>query len=521
MIKRAAFTVADIAKSLPVTREAFSIYKLLVLVVAWALTGCKEDPAPAPQVTGTRTELSLDSIFLYTKETYLWNSALPDQNRFDPRSYLDESQTELKNFQRELLALTSYAINPTTNLPYEHIATASSLKYSFMTDKNGETTNSQASITPEGTANDYGFAITAISTTDLRVRYVTPGSQAAAEGMERSDRILTINGQTVSAANQTEINKINKAFLNQAMAVRLRKRDNSTRDLNLTLQEYTADPVYKSAILNAGTKKVGYLNFGAYTVLSNAGGGLDDAFATFASAGATALIIDLRYNGGGYVETANYLIELIGPSSLQGSVLYSERYNTDLQQGKTPMLEKQYLRDTNGNRVKYNGRDATLADVDYSVAGNTYRFSKRGPLDNISKVVFITTGNTASASELTMEALTPYLDVKRVGSTTYGKPVGFFGITIDKYTLYVPNFEITNAQGEGGYYSGLTPDIEEDDDVTRNFGDASEACIAAALAYIKDGTTGGRTGRQQGQTHIEIQGLESFKGTIGGPPKLK
>ncbi len=151
--------------------------------------------------------------------------------------------------------------------------------------------------------------------------------------------------------------------------MRLRKRDNSTRDLNLTLQEYTADPVYKSAILNAGAKRYGYLNFGAYIPCClTPAAGLTTLSPHLASAGATALIIDLRYNGGGYVETANYLIELIGPSSLQGSVLYSERYNTDLQQGKTPMLEKQYLRDTNGNRVKYNGRDATLADVDYSVA---------------------------------------------------------------------------------------------------------------------------------------------------------
>lgn len=518
MIKRAAFTVADIAKSLPAGREAFSIYKLLVFaLLPWAFNGCKDDPDPAPQVTGTRTELSLDSVFLYAKETYLWNSTLPSQAAFGPRSYLDESQTELKNFQRELLALSSYAINPTTNRSYEYVASSASPKYSFMTDKNGESTNSQASVTPEGKANDYGFAITAISTTDLRVRYVTPGSQAAEKGMERSDRILTINGETVSAASQTEINKINKAFLNQSMTVRVRKRDNTTSDLSLSLQEYTANPVYKSAILNAGTKKVGYLNFGAFTVLSNARSSLDNAFASFASADATALIIDLRYNGGGYVETANYLMELIGPSSLNGSVLYNERYNTDLQQGKTPMLEKQRLLDANGNRVKLNGRDATLADVDYSSAGNIYRFSKQGPLNNISTVVFITSGATASASELTMQSLRPYLDVKSVGSKTYGKPVGFFGIVVDKYTLYVPNFEITNSRGEGGYYDGIAPDIEEDDDVTRNFGDASEACIAAALGYIKDGSTGGRTGSARPQTYIEIQGLDAFKGIIGSP----
>jgi hypothetical protein len=104
------------------------------------------------------------------------------------------------------------------------------------------------------------------------------------------------------------------------------------------------------------------------------------------------------------------------------------------------------------------------------------------------------TRSTASASELTINNLRPVMDVQFVGSTSYGKPVGFFDININKYTMYTPEFYTQNSAGQGGYYSGFTPGGSGyhgnliSDDETRDFGDPNEGILASILSYVKTGT---------------------------------
>src|SRR5690606_20354560 len=92
-----------------------------------------------------------------------------------------------------------------------------------------------------------------------------------------------------------------------------------------------------------------------------------------------------------------------------------------------------------------------------------------------------------SAAEMLMQVFKPYMDVKVVGSTTYGKPVGFFGINIDRYKVYYSSFHIRNASGEGDYYDGIIPGIPAADDIRYDFGDVREASLATVLHDI-DGT---------------------------------
>ena len=106
---------------------------------------------------------------------------------------------------------------------------------------------------------------------------------------------------------------------------------------------------------------------------------------------------------------------------------------------------------------------------------------------NISKVVFITTDRTASASELVINSLRPYVDVKTVGATSYGKPVGFFPIRIGKYDVYMSMFSSKNAAGQGDYYAGFIPDAAKSDDVTRDFGNPLEISFSSAISYINTG----------------------------------
>ncbi len=127
--------------------------------------------------------------------------------------------------------------------------------------------------------------------------------------------------------------------------------------------------------------------------------------------GVADLIIDLRYNGGGFVNTAEYLINLIAPPTVTGT-MFVEYYNKTMQDGKASILKNQPLLDEN-DQIQYSGgKIVTYADVDYSVTGNTIAFSKKGSLSTVANVVFLVSGNTASASELVINSLKPHLNVK-------------------------------------------------------------------------------------------------------------
>ena len=133
----------------------------------------------------------------------------------------------------------------------------------------------------------------------------------------------------------------------------------------------------------------------------------------------------------------------------------------------------------------------TLADDNYTIAANTTVFSKKGALAGVSNVVFIVTRNTASASEIVINSLKPYMNVKLLGDTTYGKPVGFFPVTLEnRYQIFVPNFETRNARNEGGYYTGMLPDVlDEYDDPAYVFGDERENYLSRALNVLAPGST--------------------------------
>ncbi|WP_262506178.1 S41 family peptidase [Sphingobacterium spiritivorum] len=130
-------------------------------------------------------------------------------------------------------------------------------------------------------------------------------------------------------------------------------------------------------------------------------------------------MLDLRYNKGGYIETTEYLANLIAPSRLNGKIMYTEQFNNLLISGHAKILKHQPYLDHNGNYVKINGRQATMADVDFSEKGNTYQFSKKGKLESIKNIYFITSQSTASASELLISLFKPYFNVKTVGQKTF------------------------------------------------------------------------------------------------------
>jgi carboxyl-terminal processing protease len=465
-------------------------YSLLILSVV-IISACHKDKktgpiVSGPDVPGSTLDKIKDSIFLYANEDYLWHTSLPSYISFQPRS-----KTSIGD---ELNKISQFAINPATGAPYEYYDSEGDAKYSFID-------SGQVAAELNGNRGDYGFGILYNLINDLRVSYVYAGSPADQAGMKRGDEITSINGRTAISydhgqgygdGSSNNFNFVIDAYQNSNLiSMTLQRPDGSTYTVtNMSVANYNVNPVitYKT-FDEGGGKIVGYIVFNSFTSPNNAETYLNEAFTYFAGANVTDLVVDLRYNGGGYVETAQYLDNLIVPAAKSGSLMFNTYYNDILSQNKEVLLKNQWRKDPNTGTDYNYGPDY----IDYSTAGNVANFQKLGTL-NVNRVFFIITGHTASASELTINNLRPEMDVQFIGETSYGKPVGFFDIDINKYTVYIPEFYTLNSANQGGYYAGFTPGttdypgIKDYDDLTKEFGDPTEGLLAHALHYVTTGT---------------------------------
>jgi len=489
----------------------------LVILLVTGFAACKKSTTEQPVDTGTttvptggtRTQLTLDSMYLYAKQIYFWNDALPEYSVFNPRQYSSKSGA-IDNYEDELYAISQLKINPATGQAYEYYGDGFP-KYSFINDitlNNPSATASikdQADVDTEGNGNDIGirpvfYLIQGSTKYRLMVTAVYPGSPAAAAGVKRGYWIQKINGTAIGDNYSTERASVLSNLDASSVKIEgVNAADSKTFSVTLTKASYKSSPVYTSKVITRAGKKIGYLAFARFSVLSNQDDlapsdiNLDPVFAEFSTQGVTDLVIDLRYNGGGYVNTCEYLGNLIAPSSLTGKKMFTEIYNTTMQTKKATLLANQPLLDADGKIQRNPNTKAiiTYADLDYSstAAGNNVSFSKKGSLNSVTNIVFIVSGNTASASELLINNLKPYLKVQLVGETTYGKPVGFFPITLEnRYEVYMPLFETRNANNEGSYYSGMTVGTPIQDLSQIAFGEEKEPALAASLLLIAPGS---------------------------------
>lgn len=529
---------------------------LLLAVVGFSVfQSCKKDKTKKADTTttvvtptATRSDLTKDSIFLYAKEVYYWSDALPSYEIFNPRKYTAGS-TDLINYNTELFDITQLKINPTTSKPYEYSGTPGKPKYSYIADKTNKNpiavvANELSSVDLEGNGNDFGIKSGAYGSTNaysLYLQAVYQNSPADKAGLKRGDIINKINGTSIGSNYTTEVNFLNDALFTQTtVTLEGIKSNGSAFNIPLVKTVYKSSPIYKSRVIDSLGKKIGYLSYARFSNATNSEAALLQVFADFAAASVTDLIIDLRYNGGGYVSTAEYLTNLIAPASLSGKTMYTEYYNALMQSGGAKILANQPLLDGNGKVRFSNGKMLNYyTNVDYSAANNTHNFSKVGSLNNITNVVFIVSGSTASASELVINSLKPHLNVKLVGSTTYGKPVGFFPVTLEnRYDVYFSMFETKNSLGQGAYYSGMTVDspvLPETpyDDASRDFGDPKENYIKKAVTYLGKNSfiasiPGKNTITIQGEKvststvkELSVGNNDDFKGMIETRYKLK
>jgi C-terminal processing protease CtpA/Prc len=220
----------------------------------------------------------------------------------------------------------------------------------------------------------------------------------------------------------------------------------------LTKRVVTIPTVSLTRTFRVDGRVVGYLFFRNFVNPSYAA--LDEAFAALRTAGATELVVDLRYNGGGLVDVAVHLASLVGGTATQGRVFATFQHNDK----NTALNEDLRFKDA---------PDATL---------------------NLSRLFVITTRSSASASELLINSLRPHLPVVVVGDLTYGKPVGQYGFTFCDKVLAPVAFALVNAEGQGDFFGGIAPDCSAADDIEHELGSAEEASLAEALFYVRTGS---------------------------------
>lgn len=398
-------------------------------------------PPPPPPVSTTPTipkeDILKDSALFYSRDIYLWNEQIPAT--FNAKNYSD--------LEKVMLAIRPYSVEAGFADPVDRFSFAiKQTEWDAMSEGMGTTS------TTTGTEGDFGMTVFFRVEGDLRVRLVEPLSPAGLAGIKRGWRITKINGNTdITTANSDFI--VDNIYDAATAKVTFLKPDGSTVELDLARGHYQEKAVYLDSVYTISNKKIGYLVFNSF--LGNTADIQDEfqrVFSKFGSAGVTEVVMDLRYNGGGYVSLQQKLANYLVSTSANGGVMMNQVYN-------------------NANAVN----------------NETTKFKKEGTL-NLSRVYFIVSNATASASELLINNLRPYMDVKLIGANTYGKPVGFFPIPVGEWYIFPVSFRSTNKNGEGNYFNGLTVNAKVADGLDKDWGDITEARLASAIKNITTGS---------------------------------
>lgn len=306
----------------------------------------------------------------------------------------------------------------------------------------------------EGKYIGYGFAHKKDAEGNSRILYVYKDSPLYPHGVRRGYIITKING-TVLNENSNISSLLGANEVGVTNTIEFRSLTDSVFGLTVAKKEIQKNSVIHYDTLNIDGKTIGHMVYEEFIQPSYVE--FDETFAYFKSAGIEEMIIDLRYNPGGLTDVLAYLANLITGPGTDGELFLTYQHNS-----KKAAYDLDLLFEQQANSV------------------------------DISRVVFITSKGTASASEALINCLAPYIDIKTVGDSTYGKPVGMYVFTYMDWAFLPIVFKIVNANGMGDYFFGIPPDCECPDDITRSFDDREEACLNEAIYYIENGTFSGR-----------------------------
>jgi len=334
-----------------------------------------------------------------------------------------------------------------------------------------------------GSSAGFGLRLATDGGTRIVVTEAYEGTPALAAGIDRGAEILAIGTsaatlRTVSSIIASEglegvTNALGADTPGTSRTLQIAD-GTGTRTVSITKAEFELPPVssrYGARIIEDGGRRVGYVNL--RTFISTADPALRAAFAQFRTANVTEIIVDLRYNGGGLLSIADLLGDLLG----------GNRFSSDIFSYTTYRPEK-------------------------SLENKSHAFQRQAQSVSPTRVAFIGTGGTASASELVINGFIPYLHANAglIGTNTYGKPVG--QIALDRAScddrLRVIAFATQNSQRQGNYFSGLAGTVEAScqavDDIGHPLGNAQESSIRQALDFLAGKSCTAIASGQSGQS---------------------
>ncbi|WP_396179776.1 S41 family peptidase [Flavobacterium sp.] len=455
----------------------------IIILVFFTLYGCEknDDSLNVP------AELEVQNfIWKGLNLYYLWQDDVPDlaDDRFVNQGELN---TYLSNFNDPFALFNNLRVDPSIDRFSVLVEDYVFLENLFQ----GVTKNNGMEFTlrfkPGSQTDIYGV-----------VNYVIPNSDAEAKNITRGMIFYAIDGQTLTVDNYRNLIAANSYTINLANFDNGAITPNGTSIL-LTKTELTENPVFLTKVIQTSNQKVGYLMYNGFT--ANYDLQLNQAFGTLKSEGVTDLVLDLRYNGGGSVLTATRLASMI-TGQFTGQLFAKQQWNSKIQT---------YFEENNPAQLVNNFT-------------NTINNTAINDL-NLTRIYILTTGGTASASELVINGLKPYIEVIQIGTKTTGKNVG--SITLydspsfnkenvnknHKYAMQPIVIKTINKDGFGDYQNGILPTTElaENPGNMGVLGNENEPFLSTALGLINgNARTFQHDSRRFGNEFKNSKALQSF-----------
>lgn len=435
----------------------------MLLIAGILNSACRKEEVPV--IIPEASEVN-KFVFKGLRDYYLWN---------EMNSNLTSSNYEKKDSLNVYLNKFTDPQELFSSLLYKYKEID---KWSFLVDNSKTIEDWIAGISE---TMGYDFMLGRIGTSDNLfgfVRYVFKGSPAEKAGVKRGDIFMKINDQQLTVANYRTLLFTNKTYSMGYATIANQTISPSSKVISMTAVEMQENPIQKDTVFTFNNQKVGYLVYNGFNAEFDIQ--LNDVIKKFKDAGIAQMVLDLRYNGGGSVQTSVYLASMIYGTDAN-KVFARSRYNSGLQSYYTEKYGQGSLNDNFVTTIE-------KTDKHPAVQINTL---------NLQKIYIIVSDNTASASELLINGLRPYMNVKVIGTNTEGKYTGSATIKDwddngnvnpnHKYAMQPIIVKYANSAGVSDYVDGLAPDITAEEDIAGllPFGDPNESLLKVVLSDMK------------------------------------